>query len=345
MEKAKMIASESHFHHINRNGTSTRLKNLKEALEACNGSGYVWMDFLQADKDLLMSLVEPLDLHELSIEDCLDENQIPKIDDYPGNSFLIFNTIIYSNHKLHITELDIFIGDHFLITVRQNDGDGQQFFNEIERYFIRGEEGMRQGPAFLLHFILDQVVDQKFTAIEALEDELNEAEESILANLPKFNPADLLHLRQDLLSVRKSLFHEREILVKICRLDCRFIPKKAIFFYRDIYDHLSKFFELTESSRDLVTSLMEMYLSMLNNQMAKAANNTNATVRRLTFITTIFMPLSLLAGIGGMSEWSMMTGPVNWRISYPIFLLAMVVLGFANYLLLKWWEKKRGDRD
>jgi magnesium transporter len=73
--------------------------------------------------------------------------------------------------------------------------------------------------------------------------------------------------------------------------------------------------------------------------MAKAANNTNATVRRLTFITTIFMPLSLLAGIGGMSEWSMMTGPENWRVSYPIFLAAMVAIGVVDYFLLKWLER------
>ena len=89
---------------------------------------------------------------------------------------------------------------------------------------------------------------------------------------------------------------------------------------------------------------MEMYLTMLNNQMTKAANDTNVTVRRLTFITTIFMPLSLLAGIGGMSEWSMMTGPQNWRIAYPAFLLAMVVIGVANYFLLKWLEKRNEDK-
>lgn len=76
----------------------------------------------------------------------------------------------------------------------------------------------------------------------------------------------------------------------------------AILHYRDIYDHLVGFFELTESYRDMVTSLMEMYLSMLNNRMTKTANETNSTVRRLTIITTIFMPLTLLAGIGGMSE-------------------------------------------
>jgi len=340
-----MTESETQFHHISRSGNPTRLESLKEAVEACSKEGYVWMDFFHPEKDELMSLIKPLDLHPLSIEDCLDANQLPKIDDFQNHSFIIFNTFHFFEHTLSISELDIFIGDHFLITVRNNNGEAQPFVQEIEHYFARNTEKVRQGPDLLLHFILDQVVDRKFTAIEALEDELNISEEAILADLPSFNPADLLHLRQDLLRLRKSLFHEREILMKICRMDCPFISKKAIFFFRDIYDHLSKFFELTESSRDIVTSLMEMYLSMLNNQMAKAANDTNATVRRLTFITTIFMPLSLLAGIGGMSEWSMMTGPENWKITYPMFLLAMVMLGLANYLLLKWWEKKRGNLD
>jgi magnesium transporter len=79
--------------------------------------------------------------------------------------------------------------------------------------------------------------------------------------------------------------------------------------------------------------------------MSKAANETNGTVRRLTIITTIFMPLTLLAGIGGMSEWSMMIGPENWRIGYPAFLSAMVVLGLGNYFLLKWLEKRSRRRN
>jgi magnesium transporter len=110
-----------------------------------------------------------------------------------------------------------------------------------------------------------------------------------------------------------------------------------------VYDHLAKFFELTESSRDIISSLMEMHASLINNRMTKAANNTNITVRRLTFITTIFMPLTLLAGIGGMSEWSMMTGPENWRIAYPLFLISMAVIGIASYYLLKWIERRNGN--
>jgi magnesium transporter len=333
--------TETHFYHIAKNGTLTQVTSLENALEAMKAGGYIWLDYYQPKKDELSLLIEPLGLHPLSIEDCIDENQIPKIDDYPRNTFILFNAFHTSEGTLSVTEVDAFLGRNFLVTVSGHNSHNQSLLNNIQRSVENESESVRNGPAFLLHIILDQVVDEKFMAIEALEEKLNEGEEVILSNLDRFDPSELMHLRRDLLAVRKSLFHEREILVKICRKDSPFIPENAIYLYRDIYDHLSKFFELTESYRDLVTSLMEMYLSMLNNKMTKAANDTNIIVRRLTLITTIFMPLTLLAGIGGMSEWSMMTGAQNWRIAYPAFLLAMVVLGVMNYFFLKWIEKRR----
>ena len=119
------------------------------------------------------------------------------------------------------------------------------------------------------------------------------------------------------------------------------MPEKASVHYRDIFDHLSNFLEMTESHRDNVTSLMELYASMLNNQMARDSNQTNATVRRLTLITTIFMPLTLLAGIFGMSEWTVMTGgEANIRHSYPIFAAIMIAIGLANFLLIRWLERR-----
>ena len=299
------------------------------------------MDYCEPDKADLEALSEPLNLHPLVIEDCVDENQIPKIEDYPKNTFILFNAFEYIDHTLHISEIDVVIGDNYLITVSGRDSTGQPVLKGIEHYVENDLENARQGPAYLLHVLLDRIVDQKFVSIEAIEEAIDESEDVILTDIDRFNPADLLHLRRNLVKLRKSLFHEREILVKICRKDCPYIPDKAILYYRDVYDHLVKFFELTESSRDIVTSLMEMHVSLINNRMTKAANNTNIAVRRLTFITTIFMPLTLLAGIGGMSEWSMMTGPENWKISYPLFLVGMAVIGIANYCLLKWIEKKK----
>ncbi len=332
--------SESRFYHITPKGRPTCLPTLACILAAAKTEGFVWLRYCQPSREELGVLVEPLGIHPLSIEDCLDENQIPKIEDFPGNTFILFNSFGYSARKLSIEEVDLFIGDNFLVTVSQCNAEGRHFLDGIERVIEMDLESARQGPAFLMHTILDHVVDQKFLAVEALEDELDSMEEAMLADVSSFNPTELTRLRRDLLSLRKSLFHEREILVKICRKDCPFVSDKAIFHYRDIYDHLAKFFELTETYRDIVTSLMEMYLSILNNQMTRAANDTNITVRRLTFITTIFMPLTLLAGIGGMSEWSMMTGPQNWRIAYPLFLLAMVILGCVSYYLLKQLDKR-----
>lgn len=298
------------------------------------------MDYTQPTKENLSSLIEPFGLHPLSIEDCLDENLIPKIDDYPKYTFFIFNAFNYVQQTLTIDEINIFLGADFLITVNVMSTSHQQLLQSIERMAELNPKKSLQGPAFLLHIILDDIVDRKYAAIESFENDLDIAEETIISDLSNFKPADLLNLRRDLFAIRRSLFHEREIMVKISRKDCPFIPEKALFFYRDIYDHLTKFFEMTETSRDVVTSLMEMYLSMLNNHMAETANRTNRIVRRLTFITTIFMPLTLLAGIGGMSEWSMMTGPENWKVSYPVFLIIMVIIGMINYYLLKWLEKK-----
>jgi magnesium transporter len=337
--------SESRFYHISKLGKLTPMDTLAMALAAMEKEGFIWLDFCQPSKEELTSLIKPLNIHPLAIEDCLDENQVPKIEDYPGHTFILINAFHYFDQKVAITEVDLLIGHKFLVTVSGRDAENQPILQGVEHNFELDFENILEGPAFLAHIIMDRIVDQKFVAIEALEERLDQTEDVILTDHPHFLPGDLVLLRRELITLRKSLFHEREVLMKISRKDSPFIPEKAIFYYRDIYDHLVKFFELTESARDLVTSLMEMYLSIINNQMTRVSNETNVAVRRLTVINTIFMPLTLLAGIGGMSEWSMMTGPQNWKIAYPAFLLGMAILGISNFYLLKWWEKKQKDQD
>lgn len=337
--------SESKYFHVNGQGQLVRLATLPDVFAALTDGGYVWLDFCSPDRADVEALIEPLGLHPLAVEDCFDDEQIPKVEDFPKHSFILFNSFHYADRTLTVSELDLFIGQNFLVSVSRSGVDEQPVLRNIGHIVELDMANARKGPAFLAHLILDWVVDQKFVAIEALEDDLNATEDVILEDHVHFVPSDLVRLRRQLLTLRKCLFHEREILVRISRQDCQFIPENAVLYYRDIYDHLSKCFELIESSRDLVTSLMEMYLSMLNNQMAMLSNDTNVTVRRLTFITTIFMPLTLLAGIGGMSEWSMMTGPENWRVAYPLFLLLMAVLGVVNYYFLKWIERRRNRKE
>ena len=318
------------------------LANLGEALAALKKEGFVWFDLFDPTREDFASLAEPLGLSPLSIEDALDEDQIPKLEDYPTYTFILVNGYRYSDHELSLREFDLFLGKNFLVTSHRGSGRSSRHFGaRLDERLKHNLAEAARGPDYLCHEILDQIVDEKFDVIEQLQEELETAEEAILQSVLSFKPEELLRLRRRLLTVRKSLLHEREVLTKICRKDSPFIGEKCIYGYRDIYDHLVRFFETTEIAREMISSLMEMYLSLLNNRMTMAANQMNLVVKRLAYITTIFMPLTLLAGIGGMSEWSMMTGAQNWKVSYPAFLALMAVMGGLSYLVLRWFDRRR----
>lgn len=341
-------APRSRFFHVLPEGRFCQVESQQEALFLMENSGFVWFDFLDPSKEELQTLIKPLGLHPLSIDDCLDQDQVPKIEEFPSHNFMLLNRYRYAEKTVFIDEIDFFLGKNYLISVSHAESTNGNSFVPLEEAIERDLVNVRKGPDFLLHVFMDYVVDEKFRAIEALQEELDMAEETVIEAPVAFKPEVLLHLRRNLLTLRKSLFHEREILVRICRRDSPFISESAIYHFRDIYDHLAKFFEAIEICREMITSLMEIYLSVLNNRMTIVANRTNQIVRRLTLINTIFMPLTLLAGIGGMSEWSMMTGPKNWTIAYPVFFLLMVILGIGNYLILKRLEacdRARAERN
>ena len=331
----------SEFYHISTGGNLEKINTLAGALSAMKDEGYVWFNYRKASRDELSELIEPLGLHPLSLEDCTDENQVPKLDEFPNYAFIVFNALRYEQEELMSDEVDLFIGEKYLVTVSGYSETTRYPIDGIKAIMERNIAAVKRGPAWLMHIVLDYIVDQMAEAVEKAEADIDKAEEAILDSPATFDPAMLTYLRRNLLGLRKSLFHEREILVKISRNDCEWVPEKASVHYRDIFDHLSNFLEMTESHRDNVTSLMELFASMLNNQMARDSNQTNATVRRLTLITTIFMPLTLLAGIFGMSEWTVLTGgETNIRHSYPVFAVIMVVIGLANFLFIRWLERR-----
>jgi magnesium transporter len=332
--------SDQRCFHVSQNGQMTGCATAEAALAARAAGGYVWIDLVDPTRDVLQALADPFGLHPLAIEDCLDDEQVPKIEDFPGNTFILFNRYHFSNGTLEIEEVDFFIGQGFLVTVSAH-ADAQGTQARLDEAIRIDQAAVGKGPEFLLHAILDHIVDRKLIAIEALQDDLDTSEEETLRRgSAAFDPSGLLGLRRSLLAIRKSLFHEREILTKICRRDSPFISEASIFRYRDVYDHLVKFVEIVEVCRELISSLLEIHLSLVNNELARLGNRTNQVVRRLTYITTIFMPLSFFAGVGGMSEWSMMTGPENWRIAYPAFLAGMGVIGVISYFILAWLDRR-----
>jgi len=334
---------ESRYFHVAPTGAMTSLASLADALAA--GAGYVWLDYVNPSRDDLMALVAPLGLHPLAIEDCLDEDQVPKMEEYPGHTFLLFNHIELEGQALRIEEVNYFVGPSFLISVAAHARTPARR-DRLEKGLAVEKAALGRGPDYLLHMCLDAIVDGTLPAIEALQDDLDRTEELTLTReRDAVDPSDLLDLRRNLLGLRKSLFHEREVLMKICRGDSPNITKTSLYHFRDVYDHVVKFAEEVEECRDMIGTLLEVQLALANNRLALVGNRTNLAVRRLTFITTVFMPLSFLAGVGGMSEWSMMTGPQNWRIAYPAFLVAMATIGAASYWALKWLDRRATTRD
>ncbi len=332
--------AESKFYHFSSSGFFYGVESLAEAVTALREGGFIWLNYYKPEKSDLNVLVDLIGIHPLSVEDCFDEKQVPKIEHFQNNTFLLFNAFCYNNQNLYTDEVNFFIGKNFLITVSGHNSGDRRPLKNIEELVEQDTTNAKTSPAMLMHKVLDFLVDQKYASFDTMEDELDEAEDFLIDHVSEFQPVKLLHLRRNLVMLRKSLYHEREILVKINRLDCPFIPEKAIVAFRDIYDHLAKFFELTETYREIETSLMELYTSLLNNKMTRMSNETNASVKRLTLITTVFMPLTLLASIGGMSEWTMMTGgEEKWKVSYTLLLIGMIVVGVVNLFFIKGLEK------
>jgi len=328
------------YYHILEDGVINRLQSLDDALQKREGKGYIWISLVQPGRDELFRLEETLQFHQVCIEECFDHNKLPKINEYSENTFLSFNTYNYSGHLLSVHEINFLLGENFLVTVSRKDFNKTHPLHDVISTIEQEAERIKPGPAYLMHILLDLIADHASFVIEKIVDELNSLEDNMIDNSPTFKPSELQRLRRCFLTLRKSLFHEREILIKILRNDIPFIPQKAIIRFRVLYDHINKFFEMVEMERENATSLMQLNLSLINNQMAQAANKTNASVRRLTLITTVFMPLTLITGIGGMSELTMMTGMDNWRIVYPISMAVLLVIGVVNYIIIKHLEKK-----
>jgi len=327
---------QTRFFHAPRKGKMAAIAGGMPEVQALMKKGEpVWLDFVDPRPEDLQALVEPFEIHPLSIEDCMDEDMVPKIDIFPNYSFILFNAFTYRDGEVLLDEVDFILGNHFLISVRGARTKNTEYFAKLNERLGRSQALASKGPEFLMETILDFMVDENFKAIELVEDDIDKLEETMLGTDHEFRPQDLLGFRNCLLNLRKSLFHEREVMIKICRRDSPQIGEKAVFYFRDIYDHLTKFFELIEINRERITSLLELSLSLINNRMSKISNQTNEVVKRLTIINVIFMPLTLLAGIGGMSEWSMMTGPDNWYISYPIFFGLMGGLAIGIHRLMK----------
>jgi magnesium transporter len=301
-------------------GIFTDLASPEQALTPPE-SGFYWID---ASVDELGRLQPLFHLHELAVEDCLnEEEQRPKIEVYePDHYFIVVNSIRYDDEEIFLRALNIFLGRHYIITVTA------QKINELRTVKpVLLREKVDQADRFLYHLI-DLVVDNYFLVGDRIEARIEKLEEDILIDTRKSHLEEIIGLRREILWLKKSLGPQREVIATLNRRELRLIDDQLQKYFSDIHENAIKVAETFDTYRDLVANLREAYQSSL-------ANRANEIMRVFTAITTIFMPLTVITGIYGMNFTHM--PELGFRYGYFMVLGIMVLVGCAMF----WYFRKK----
>ncbi len=260
----------------------------------------VWVDIYNCTTDESQKILrEAFDFHPLAIEDSLkyiSEQSVhhPKIDDFDKYLFIVFNGLKCDEKtfKYKIFSLSCFLGHNFLVTIHNEHPD-----NTITKNLksILNENSFKKGPDYILNLILDEIVDRYYPILDKVEQEIDKVEAELFKGTPGNKTLiRILSLKKELIRLRRISSYQKEVLFKLTRGDSNLISAEESVYYRNVYDHLVRVSDTTESYRDYVAGMLDSYLSIINNKM-------NEVMKFLTIIATIMLPLTLITGIFGMN--------------------------------------------
>jgi magnesium transporter len=280
----------------------------------------LWIDMLNPSEEESKWLFHDLfHFHPLAIDDAIKETHVPKLDDYSSYLYLVFHTVSMGDEKMdiHTYELDVFLGANYLITMHEDERES------IEKLWGREcheQNGLARGPAYLLYELLDRQVDRYIPLMDRFEQQLEALGDAIFEQ--NRTPAaallnDILTAKSSALRLHRILAPQRQLLQRLARNDYAVVPADARIYFNDTYDHLVRLTDLAESMRDLAGSTIDTHLALVNNRM-------NEVIKVLTIISTIFIPLSFVAGVYGMNFEFM--PELHWRIGYPLIWLIFITI-------------------
>lgn len=268
-------------------------------------------------------------LHRLALEDVVNVYQRPKVEQFQHHTFIVAR-MVEMQESLQTEQLSIFLGRSFVLTFQERPGDCFDLVRE--RIRKAGGRIRSAGPDYLAYALLDAIIDEYFPVMEKMGERLEDLEEQVVVRPAHPIVSQIHEIKRGLLSLRRAIWPLREAVNSLFRDSTPLIKEETKIYLRDCYDHTVQIIDLLENYRDLASSLMEVYLSSINNRL-------NEVIKFLTIFTTIFSPLTFIAGVYGMnfhtekSAWNM--PELTWRLGYPAALGTMLLIAVVMLLYFK----------
>jgi len=269
-------------------------------------------------------------LHPLLLEDILNTEQRPKMEDFGEYIFFVLKMLYFDeeSHEIQAEQVSIILGSNFVISFQERAGDVFKFVRER----IRNSKGRirKAGSDYLAYALLDAIVDNYFIILEKLGETIEEIEEELVTNPTPETLQTIHHLKREMIFLRKSVWPLREVISVLERGESPLIHESTGIYLRDLYDHTIQVIDSIETFRDMVSGMLDIYLSSVSNKM-------NEVMKVLTIIATIFIPLTFIAGIYGMNFQYM--PELGWRWGYPAvwFVIGTILIVMLVYFRRKGW--------
>jgi len=265
-------------------------------------------------------------LHPLAVEDIVHTGQRPKVEDYDSHLFVVLRMLRWNPDAGEIDDeqVSIVLGESWVLSFQEREGD---VLDPVRERLLQDRGRIRKlGPDYLAYTLIDAVVDHYFSILETLGERIEALGEDMTENPKRQDLAVIRHLKRELLFMRKSVWPLREVLGSIQRDESELVRETTRPYLRDVYDHTIQIIDTVETFRDMVSGLMDVYLSSISNRM-------NEVMKVLTIIATIFIPLSFLAGLYGMNFGYM--PELQWRYGYFAVLGVMIAVGAGMLLYFR----------
>jgi magnesium transporter len=288
------------------------------------GDSYLWLHFDTPKEEEIRFLQENLKIHDLTVEDIVHQNQRPKLDSFDEYVYLAVHPLLRKGSwQMEPSELDLLLGKSWIVSVHYGPLPG---LIENSHLHDRIPLALGRGPDFLLYTLLDLVVDAYFPLLDEIEDEIDSLEDRLLAKGSAIDINRLLALKRGLVRIRRAVSPQREVFNQLTRHDFPFIRPEYLVYFRDVYDHLIRIVEELDTLRDILSSMLEIYLASTSNQL-------NVTMKRLTAWGTIFIVITAIAGVYGMNFKYM--PELEWRYGYFAILALMTAISIGLYFYFK----------